>query len=75
MSRQLTGGGPKENRRDLDFYPTPPECTIALMDFLKLDPITIWEQACGNYSMSNILKQYGHEVISTDIIYGDDFFY
>lgn len=24
---QLTGGGKKEKRRELDFYPTPPECT------------------------------------------------
>ena len=29
---QMTGGGAKENRREFDFYPTPPECTIALID-------------------------------------------
>ena len=33
---QLTAGNNKGNRRELDFYPTPPEVTIALMDFLKL---------------------------------------
>jgi hypothetical protein len=40
---QLTGSGAKENRRSLDFYPTPPEVTIALMDFLKLKPCKIWD--------------------------------
>lgn len=33
---QLTGGVGKERRRDLDFYSTPRECTVALMDFLEL---------------------------------------
>lgn len=70
---QLTSGGKKENRRDLDFYPTPPECTVALMDFLKLQPCTVWECACGDGAMSNVIKAYGHEVIETDIRTGTDY--
>lgn len=64
---QLTGGNNKQDRRELDFYPTPAEVTIALMDFLKLDPCTIWEPACGDGAMSKIISLYGHSVISTDI--------
>jgi hypothetical protein len=70
---QLTGGGRKEDRRPLDFYPTPPEVTIALMEFLKLEPMTIWGPACGNGAMSDVLKDYGHIVIETDLITGSDY--
>ena len=70
---QLHSGNPKDKRRELDFYPTPPEVTVALMDFLQLDPITIWEPACGNMAMSNVLEQYGHKVISTDLAQGVDY--
>lgn len=71
---QLTSGGNKANRRDLDFYPTPPEVTIALMEFLKLSKdIIIWEPACGDGAMSKILKQYGHKVIETDLNTGTDY--
>ena len=71
---QLTGAGDKAKRRELDFYPTPPEVTIALMDFLKLDPMIIWEPACGNNAMVDVLKSYGHNVIATDINNGNDYF-
>lgn len=69
----IIGGGKIENRRELDFYPTPPETTKALMNFLNLPACTIWEPACGNGSMSEVIKQFGHKVISTDIKtdYGD----
>ena len=70
---QLTGGGRKEDRRALDFYPTPPEVTIALMEFLKLKPCRIWECASGNGAMSEVLKYYGHDVIETDINTGTDY--
>jgi hypothetical protein len=61
-------------RIDFDFYPTPDEVTMALMDFLKLKPSNIWEPACGQNAISNVLERYGHTVISTDIKYGDDYF-
>ena len=71
---QLTTGNNNQNRRKLDRYPTPPEATIALMDFLNLDhDIKIWECACGDGAMLDILRAYGHEVVGTDIIYGEDF--
>lgn len=65
---QLTGGNHKNDRRELDFYPTPPEVTHALMKFINLPPSLIWEPACGTGAMSEVIKQYGHIVSSTDII-------
>jgi hypothetical protein len=71
MTATLANGGKQENRRELDFYPTPPEATIALMDFLVLHGIVkpefdIWEPACGNGAMSEVLKNYA-SVRSSDI--------
>lgn len=63
----LNGAPGKSRRRDLDFYPTPAEVTIALLEFLKLPKSVIWEPACGNGAMSKILEHYQHTVISTDI--------
>lgn len=71
---QLTGGGKQEKRRALDFYPTPPHGTIALMDFLELDPCVIWGPACGDGAMSNIIRKYGHEVLESDIRFGENYF-
>jgi hypothetical protein len=64
---RLTGRGDKEKRRELDFYPTPSDVTVALMDFLMLDKSIIWEPACGNGAMSKVMEHYGHEVISTEL--------
>lgn len=64
---QLTTGGKKENRRELDFYPTPKECTIALMDFLNLPISKIWEPACGDGAMATVIESYGHTVYASDL--------
>lgn len=65
--QQLATGGDKKKRRELDFYPTPPEVTAALLDFLRIPSSKIWEPACGDGAMSRVLEQYGNQVISTDI--------
>ena len=54
-------------RRELDFYPTPPDVTHALMKFLDLAPCTIWEPACGDGAMAEVLKQYAHTVLCSDL--------
>lgn len=65
---QLTGKSTKNKRRALDFYPTPPEVTRALMQFLSLpEYYTVWEPACGDGAMSEVLKEYVAEVVSTDV--------
>lgn len=66
FAKVLTGSG-KDKRRSLDFYPTPKECTIALMEFFKLPKMKIWEPACGTGEISKVLESYGHDVFSTDL--------
>lgn len=63
----LANSSTKNKRRELDFYPTPSEVTHALLQFLELKKMCIWECACGDGAMSRILEQKGHEVISTDL--------
>lgn len=63
----LANNSTKNKRRELDFYPTPPNVTHALMKFLKLEPCLISEPACGDGAMAEVLKQYGHDVMSSDI--------
>lgn len=75
MTRSLANGGDQKNRRELDFYPTPPDVTEALMSFLSLEPgSVIWEPACGDGAMARVLSGHGHDVIATDLRvtgYGD----
>jgi len=72
----MVGANLSEDRREADFYPTPPECTVALMQFLEEQGIlssewhnapVIWEPACGEGAISNILKMIGFKVISSDL--------
>ncbi len=43
---QLTAGNNRGDRRELDFYPTPENVTVALMDFLNLPKDwAVWECA------------------------------
>ena len=57
------------DREGTDFYPTPDNCTIALINFMKpsKDKV-IWEPACGEGHMSKCLESLGYSVISTTII-------
>src|SRR3954469_25502941 len=63
----LVGENHNGTRRALDFYPTPPECTVALMRFLNWEPKTMLECACGNGAISEVLIAFGHSVTSQDI--------
>jgi hypothetical protein len=49
-----------------DFFPTPAWATYALIDNEKFIG-DIWESACGNGAMSNVLESTGQRVISTDL--------
>ncbi len=69
---QLTGGGDQTKRRELDFYPTPKNVTVALMNFLlaenRIDKdFRVWEPACGDGQMSKVIESYGLSVYSSDI--------
>ena len=71
----LTNSSSINKRRELDFYPTPANVTRALLDFLKLPTsTTIWEPACGDGAMAEVIMDYGYGVQSSDLRntgYGD----
>lgn len=74
---KIVGGNGK--RRTNDFYPTPRECTIALLDFLEKHFLIqrgakIWEPACGCNNMVDVMEEKGYCVTGTDIIHGQDYF-
>lgn len=73
IASNIVGAGGK--RRALDFYPTPRECTVALMDYLKLPKHTrIYDPACGDGAILDALKGEGYEnCAGSDIQEGVDF--
>jgi hypothetical protein len=74
MASRIVGGNSKYKRVASDFYPTPAEATHALLNFLKLPAgATIWEPACGENHMVDVMRAQGYEVIGTDIMTGTDF--
>ena len=73
-SSRITGGNPITVRDGSDYYPTPPEATVALLNFLELPKSTvIWEPACGGNHMVDVMRDREYRVIGTDIQTGDDF--
>lgn len=57
-----------ESVKGTDFYPTPPEVTIALLDYFKFKPnCRILEPACGDGAMSKVLESYNQRVTSSDL--------
>jgi hypothetical protein len=61
-------------RPPTDFYPTPPDVTQALLDFLQIEKAAkIWECASGDGRMSRVLEANGYSVKSTDIQTGTNF--
>lgn len=74
IGSRIAGGNTAYKRNASDFYPTPPEATQALLDFLKLQKGTrVWEPACGEGHMVDAMKANGLECIGTDINTGTDF--
>lgn len=77
-SYYLNGGYKPTTKRfaDLDgpdFYPTPPWATYALIDNEGFKG-SIWECACGDGAMSEVLAETGNSIISSDLYdrgYGD----
>lgn len=49
-----------------EFYPTPPEATRALLSVEEFDG-AIWEPACGDGRIAQVLTDHGHSVVSTDL--------
>jgi hypothetical protein len=67
----LIGGAGAHARVDKDFYPTPPECTEALLRAfpeLLLPGFVVWEPACGDGAICNVLRGYGARVAASDLV-------
>lgn len=62
-----------DNREDLDFYTTDPSSVIMFLDRIIKDgiylPKLVLEPCCGLGDISEVLKEYGFEVISQDLVY------
>lgn len=71
---RMTGGNSAYGRAKSDFYPTPPDVTVALVKAIGIIPGTrVWEPACGEGHMVRALENCGCTVVGTDINMGVDF--
>ena len=72
------------DRNKTDFYATPTDVTVALLDFLEDKMLIeygdlIWEPACGSGAMTEVMLNRGYAVLGTDLypqdpdIAGEDF--
>jgi hypothetical protein len=59
-------------RKERDFYTTPPWVTETLLPHLPTHVNHIWEPACGDGRMSNVLSR-KCDVFGSDIAFGSDF--
>jgi hypothetical protein len=72
-------GSRTEPTDGLDFFPTPPWATRALIERVfphmkRAAPKTIWEPACGEGHIAEVLEEYGETVFASDVHdygYGD----
>jgi hypothetical protein len=65
-ARKIAGDNSRLGRSTADFYPTPPNATLALLENEKFEG-EIWECACGKGDISKVLIAKGYDVISSDI--------
>ena len=61
-----SGRAPLAEHRD-DFYATPSEAVLALLKVEKFTG-TIWEPACGDGAIVDIMRAAGHRVYATDLV-------
>lgn len=57
-------------REQNDYYATEPKALELLLDLETFDTF-VWECACGQGHLSEVLKKHGYNVMSTDLIYRD----
>lgn len=64
---KLVGRKKDDLRADMDFYPTPAYVTEILLKHHRFEG-RIWECACGDGRMSEVLEAHGYHVVSTDLV-------
>ncbi|RIK92466.1 MAG: hypothetical protein DCC73_11830 [Proteobacteria bacterium] len=62
------GGKDKKDKDPLEFFPTPAPFTRALLSVWRPRSPTVWEPACGEGHMADVLMEEGLDVIATDIV-------
>lgn len=68
QSRARSIVGSSAGRPENDFYPTPPEATLALLSREHFTG-SIWEPACGDGAICRVLEQQGYrDIIASDLI-------
>lgn len=55
------------DRNSTDFYPTPENVTVALVNHLGLRGVTVWEPACGAGHMAEALIKTGNRVVASEL--------
>jgi len=73
MAGGKVGTGTERRRQHGDWYPTPPECTEALLNRIQIEG-PVWEPCCGDGSLARVIEARGIPVIGTDLYdrgYGD----
>lgn len=71
MNGDILANRSASDRNKTDYYRTPPDVTLALLNFLEnqghMDTsYTIWEPACGTGEMAEVMKEKGYSVFCTD---------
>ena len=56
----LTGKRKRTKSKSNDFFPTPSECTRAVLNALPHLPTPIWEPACGDGAICRVLEEFGY---------------
>lgn len=56
-----------KERQEHDYYATEPKAMELLLEVEEFDR-NIWEPACGEGHLSDVLKKHGYNVLSTDLI-------
>lgn len=72
MNGMILSNRSSVDRNKTDFYATPPEVTVALLDFLESECVIqpgclIWEPACGSGNMERVMLNRGYNVLGTDL--------
>lgn len=57
----------EKERESHDYYATEPKALELLLELEKFSPV-VWECACGEGHLSEVLSRHGHKVRSSDII-------
>lgn len=58
---------PTENQSELDYYATEPKATEILLQYEKFSN-PIWEPACGELHIAEVLRNNGYQVYTSDIV-------